>query len=91
MLSAEHRWDTNFVSVEDNVQWKEDYAERETVVARKRVPDTETAIIQEQEDMRHVEMARSTTTKPEATFAGMLNAVEDSLSNLASSDDEEDG
>ena len=36
-------------------------------------------------------MARSTTTKPETTFAEKLNAVGDSLSDLASSEDDVDG
>jgi len=41
--------------------------------------------------MGNVEKAQSTITKPEITFEGMLNAIGDSLSDLASSDDEEDG
>jgi len=41
--------------------------------------------------MMNVEKARSTTTKPESTFKKMLNAFGDSLSNHASSADEEDG
>ena len=40
--------------------------------------------------MRNVEKARSTTTKPETIFEEMLNAIRDSLSDLASSEDEED-
>jgi len=47
--------------------------------------------MQEQEHILSVEKARSTTTKPEMTLEEMLNAIGDSLSNLASSDDEEDG
>jgi len=65
--------------------------DRETAVARKRVQDTETAIMQDQEHMRNVEKAQSTTTKPETTFEEMLNAIGDSLSDLASSEDEENG
>jgi len=41
--------------------------------------------------MINLENARSTTTKPETSFEEMLNAIGDSLSNLASSDNEEDG
>jgi len=41
--------------------------------------------------MRHVENAQLTTTKPETSFEEMLNAIGDSLSNLASSNNEEDG
>jgi len=41
--------------------------------------------------MRIAEKAGLTTTKPETTFEEMLNAMGDSLSDLASSHDEEDG
>jgi len=63
----------------------------ETTVARKRVQDAETAMMQEQEDMRNVEKTRSTTTKAEITFEEVLNAIADSLSHLATSDNEDDG
>jgi len=62
--------------------------ERETAVARKRVQDAETAIMQ---DMTTAENGGATTGKPETTFEEMLNAIGDSLSDLASSDDEQDG
>ena len=65
--------------------------DRETAVARKRVQDAETVIMQEQEHMRNIEKARSTTTKPDTALQEMLNAIADSLSDLASSEDEEDG
>ena len=65
--------------------------ERETAVARKRVQDAERALMQEQEHMGNVEKGRSTTTKPEITFEEMLNAIGDSLSDLASSEHEENG
>jgi len=63
--------------------------ERETAVARKRVEDAETAIEQKQDDMRNAEKVELTTTKPELTFEEMLNAIGDSLNDLASSDDGE--
>jgi len=65
--------------------------ERETAVARKRVQDAKTTMMQEQEHMENVEKGQSTTTKPQITFEEILNAIGDSLSDLASSDDEEDG
>jgi hypothetical protein len=65
--------------------------ELEPAVARKRVQDADTAMMQEQEHMENVEKGRSTTTKPEIMFEEMLNAIGDSLSDLASSEDEEDG
>ena len=65
--------------------------ETETAVARMRDEDVEAAIEQKQDDMRNAEKAGLTTTKPETTFQEMLNAIRDSLSDLATSDDGEDG
>jgi len=65
--------------------------ERVTAVARMRVEDPVSAIQQEQDDMRNAEKAGLTTTKPEQKFEEMLNAIGDSLSDLASSDNGEDG
>jgi hypothetical protein len=48
-------------------------------------------MMQEQEHMGKVEKGQSTTTKPEITFEEVLNAIGDSLSALASSEDEENG
>jgi hypothetical protein len=56
-----------------------------------RAQDAKTALMQAQEHMENVEKGRLTTTQPEITFEEMLNAVGDSLSDLASSDAEEDG
>jgi len=81
----------HFVSNEDKDKWIEDYVERATDVARKRVEDPETAIKQEQDDMRNAEKAGLTTAKPETTFQEMLNAIENGLGDLASSDIGEDG
>jgi len=47
--------------------------------------------MQEQKHMKNDEKAQSTTTKPKTTFEEMLYAIGDSLSDLASSKDEEDG
>jgi len=60
--------------------------EIETTVARKRVEDTETAIMQKQEDMSNVEKAGLTTREHEKTCAKMLNAIGESLSDHARSD-----
>jgi len=85
------RRETHFLNNEDKERWIEDYVGRETAVARKRVEDAETVIEQEQDDMRNAETAGLTTTKPGITFEEMLNAIGDSLSNLATSDNGEDG
>ena len=78
-------------SKEEKVKWIEDYVDRETTVARTWVQDAEAAIMQEKEHLRNVEKAWSTTTKPETTFEEMLNAIGDSLTDHASSEDQEDG
>ena len=62
-----------------------------TAVARKRVEDVETAIKQEQDDMRNAAKAGLTTAKPETTFEEMLHTIRNSLSDFASSDDGEAG
>jgi len=41
--------------------------------------------------VRNAEQSRSTTRKPETTFEEVLNAIRDSLTNLPSSDNEQDG
>jgi len=90
-LAGEKRWATDFVSNQEREKLIEDYVERESAVATQRVQDAETAMMQEQEHMGNDEKGWSTTTKPEITFEEMLNAIGDSLSDLASSEDEEDG
>ena len=64
--------------------------DRETAEAREGVEDAETAIMPRQEDIRNAEKARSTTSKPAKTIQEMFNAIGDSLSNCACSDDEQD-
>jgi len=69
----------------------QDYVDRETTARRMRVEDAETVFKQKQEDKRNAEEVGLTTTKPETTFEEMLNAIGDSLSDLASSHHGEDG
>ena len=90
-LVAGNRRGTRFTGNEQMEKCIENYVERETAVPRKRVEDAETAIKQEQDDMRNAEKAGLTTTMPETTFEEMLNAIGDCLSDLASFEDEEDG
>ena len=54
-LEEGKRWDTHLLSNKDKEKWIEDYAERETAVARKRVEDADTSIKQKQNDMRNAE------------------------------------
>jgi len=90
-LGAEKRRETHCLSNEEKEKWIEDYVERETAGASKRVEDAEAAVQQEQDDMTQAEIAGLTSTQPEETFEEMLVAIGDSLSDLASSDDREDG
>jgi len=90
-LAAEKRRETHFLSNEEKEKWIEDYVERETAGARKRVEDAEAAFQQEQDDMTQAEIAGLTSREPEKTLEEMLVAIGDSLSDPASSNDGEDG
>jgi hypothetical protein len=56
-----------------------------------RLEDTEAAVQQEQDDGRKAENARLTNREPEKPFQGMMVAIRDSLSDLASSNNGENG
>jgi len=84
-LPAEKKWETHFLSFKEKEQWTEDYVERMTAVAIKRVQDGERAIKQNREDMSRVEKAGLTTRKPKKTFEEMLNAIGGSMNDCASS------
>jgi hypothetical protein len=90
-LAAVTRCETHFLSNEEKEKWIEDYVERETAGARKRVEDAEAVVQQEQDNMTDAEIARLTSREPAKPFEEMLVAIGDSLSDLASSDDGEDG
>jgi len=90
-LAAEKCRETHFLSNEEKEKCIEDYVERETAGATKRVEDAEAVVQQEQDDMAHAEIARLTSREPEKTFEEMMTAIGNSLSDLASSDDGEDG
>jgi len=90
-LAAQKRRETHFLSNEEKEKWIEDYVERETAGARKRVEDAEAAVQQEQANMAHAEIAGLTSREPEKTFEEMMAASGESLSDLASSDNGEDG
>jgi len=81
----------HILSNEEKDKWIQDYVETETAGARKLVEDAEAAVQQEQDDMRHAELAGLTFRKPEKMFEEMLVAIGDSLSDFASSNDGEDG
>jgi len=85
------RRETHFLSNEEKEKWIEDYVERETAGARNRVEDAESAVQQEQDDMTQAEIAGLMSRVPEMTFEEMLVSIGGCLSDLATSDDGEDG
>jgi len=90
-LSAERRQETHCLSSQEKEKGIKHYVDRETTVARQSVFNAETAIMKEQDDMRTVEKEGSTSRKRVKTFHEMFYAIVDSLSELASPDDEDDG
>jgi len=90
-LAAEKRQETHILSNEEKEKWIEDHVERETAGARKWVEDAEVAIQQEEEDMKKAGNTGLMYREPEKTFQEMMVAIRDSLSDLVSSDDGDDG
>jgi hypothetical protein len=90
-LAAEKRRETHFLSNEEKETWIEDFDERETTGARKRVEYTEAVVQLELDDMTHAGIAGLKSKEPKRTFEEMLVSIGDSLSHLASSDDGEGG
>jgi len=91
MLAAQKRQETHFPSNEDKEQWMKHYVVRETPIARKRVEDSEAAVQQEQEDMKHAEIVVLRNQDPKNNFEVMMVAIGACLSDLAGSDAGEDG
>jgi len=90
-LAAQTRSEIHFLSNEEKEKWTEYYVESETAGARKGVEDVQTAVQQKQDDMAHAETAGLTSRDPEKSVQEMMAAIGEILSDLASSDDEEDG
>jgi len=86
-FATEKQRETHCLSNEQKGKWIEDYVERETAGARKRVEDAEAAVEHEQDDMTHAEIAGLMSRECEKTFEKMHFNIGDSLSDLASSDD----
>jgi len=90
-LAAKESAETPSLSDEQEEKWIEGYVVRDSVVARKRVEDSEAPNKQEQEYMGTAENKGLTTKQPKNTFQKMMVAIRDSLSNLARSDHRDDG
>jgi len=87
--AAEKQRETHFLSNEQTEKWIEDYVERESAGARKRIEDAVAVVHQEQEDMKHAEIGGLMSRQSKKTFEEMMVAIRDSLSDLASSDNGE--
>jgi len=83
--------ETHFLSNEEKEKWIEDYSDWATAVVSNQLEDAETAIEHEQKDIRNAEKPGLTTRKSETTYQYMLNAIGDSLSDVASQDARDDG
>ena len=64
-LAAETRQETHSLCNEEKEKWIEDFVERQTAVARKRVQDAEPAMMQ---DITTVQYEYTTTMTPNTTF-----------------------
>jgi len=65
----------DFIYNEEKQKWIEDYVERETAGARKRVEDVEATVQEEQDDMMHAAIAGLTSREPAMMFEEMLVAI----------------
>jgi len=81
----------HFLCKKEKEKWIDDWVDRETAGAWKRVEDAEAAVQHEQEDMNHAEITGFTNKEPEKSFDEMMVGIGDSLSDLAHPDDGEDG
>lgn len=89
-LSAVKRQETHLSGNNQKEKCIDDYVDRETALAKKRVQDTEIPIMEVQEDLRYAQMAGSTTRKPKQSFREVLNTIGDNLSDFAHLDNEND-
>ena len=81
----------HFLNSEEKEKWIENYVDRETAQARQRVEAADAVIRQEQKVTETAENSGLTTRELKITFHKMIVAIRDSLSNIASSDNGEDG
>jgi hypothetical protein len=84
-------WETHFWRNDAKQTWIDDDVERETAGSRKHLEFAEAVVQQKQEEMEHTEITGLTNWKPKKTFEESFVAIWDSLSDLSSYDDEEDG
>jgi len=81
----------HIISDDEKKNWIKDHVQRETAGASKWVEDTEAAIKQVQEDTRTADIAGLMTRESDKMFQEIIVTIRDCLSDLARSDDGEDG
>jgi len=90
-LAAETWQELQFLSNNEKGNCMADCMDWVTTVTRNRVENTVTAIKLEPEDMKNAGKTGLTTRKPGTTFRVMLGAIKDSLSDIGTFEDWEDG
>jgi hypothetical protein len=90
-LLAETQPVIHFLLNEEKVKWIEDSVQQETPGARIQVEHAEAAVQQKQDNTIYAQIAGQTNPEPTNPFEEMKGAFGDSLSDLASSKEGEDG
>jgi hypothetical protein len=90
-LAAEKQREMHFLRNTVKEKWFEHYVEGETAWARKQLQGVEAADQQERPDVKHAEIMGLTNGGTEKTFKEIIVDIGDSLSDLASPNDGEDG
>jgi len=89
-LVAQNLREMQSLSNKEKQKWIEDYAETETTRPRKQVDDGEAVIRQDHEDTEAAEHTALINKEPKKTFHEIFVAIEDSLSDIPSSNNGED-
>ena len=83
--------DTVSMTQQEREKWIEDYVERETAVARRRVEEADAAWELEKERLAAEALdGASTASKSKTTFAEMLKGIDDSIDDIATSDEDDE-
>jgi hypothetical protein len=89
-IAAGKMKETQSMGKEEKERWIANYVERETLAARKRVEEAQAAVQQAQNKSEQIENELPAVERQQPTFEQMLDAIGDSLSDIASSDDDYD-
>jgi hypothetical protein len=87
-IAAGKMKETQSMGKEEKERWIANYVERETLAARKRVEEAQAAVQRAQNKSEKSENELPAVVRQQQTFEEMLDAIGDSLSDVASSDDD---